>query len=151
MKMLLKTIAECYGAMEKISRVILRAALAAVSLVYLAAILLLWRYEGFFPDYDTALCAVADILRSNCGEEDFVMRYGGDEFVVIAIGTDSELRDHILAAAEAWNKTSGQPFTLGLSIGVVLATKKAKRSLEDCIKEADTLMYEIKTERNVGR
>ena len=100
---------------------------------------------------DTALCAVADILRSNCGEEDFVMRYGGDEFVVIAIGTDSELRDHILAAAEAWNKTSGQPFTLGLSIGVVLATKKAKRSLEDCIKEADTLMYEIKTERNVGR
>lgn len=67
MKMLLKTIAECYGAMEKISRVILRAALAAVSLVYLAAILLLWRYEGFFPDYDTALCAVGTLLE--CAKE----------------------------------------------------------------------------------
>ena len=64
MKMLLKTIAECYGAMDRISRVLLRAGLALVSLMYLAAILLLLRYESLFPDYDTALCAVGTLLES---------------------------------------------------------------------------------------
>ena len=100
---------------------------------------------------DAALQAVARILRENCGEEDFIMRYGGDEFVVIAVGTNEKLRDNILAAADAWNASSGMPFKLGMSIGKVLATKKTKRSLEECIKEADTQMYEIKTDRKVGR
>ena len=100
---------------------------------------------------DNALCAVATILRDNCNSEDFIMRYGGDEFVVIAIGTDTDLRDRILAAANAWNQNSGYPFKLGLSVGVVQCPKKDKRSLDDCIKEADSLMYEIKTERKVGR
>lgn len=100
---------------------------------------------------DTALCAVAKVLRDNCGDEDFIMRYGGDEFVVIAVGTNTGLKENILAAAEAWNETSGQPFRLGLSVGVVLCTKKDKRTLDECIREADALMYEIKTERKVGR
>jgi len=100
---------------------------------------------------DTALCAVAQILQDSCGDEDFIMRYGGDEFVVIAVGTNEALTEQILAAADAWNETSGQPFRLGLSIGHIRITKKEKRSLEDCIREADTLMYEIKTARQVGR
>ena len=100
---------------------------------------------------DTALKAVSRILRDNCGEEDFIMRYGGDEFVVIAVGTDAELKDRILASADAWNDSSGMPFRLGMSVGRALATKKTKRSLEECIKEADMLMYNIKTERKVGR
>ena len=100
---------------------------------------------------DTALCAVAKILQDSCGDEDFIMRYGGDEFVVIAVGTNEALTEQILAAADAWNESSGQPFRLGLSIGHIKVTKKEKRSLEDCIREADTLMYEIKTARQVGR
>ena len=100
---------------------------------------------------DTALCAVAQILQDSCGDEDFIMRYGGDEFVVIAVGTNEDLTDQILASADAWNESSGQPFRLGLSIGHIKVTKKEKRSLEDCIREADTLMYEIKTARRVGR
>ena len=100
---------------------------------------------------DNALQTVARILRDNCGEEDFIMRYGGDEFVVIAVGTHTALKDRILAAAEEWNTSSGKPYKLGMSIGRVLVTKKDKRSLEECIKEADAQMYKIKTERKVGR
>ena len=100
---------------------------------------------------DAALQAVARILRENCGEEAFIMRYGGDEFVMIAVGTDTGLKERILASAEKWNESSGMPFRLGMSIGRVHATKKTKRSLEECIKEADSQMYEIKTERKVGR
>ena len=100
---------------------------------------------------DTALKAVAGILRENCGEEDFIMRYGGDEFVIIAVGTAPHLRERILASAEAWNEKSGMPFRLGMSIGLVHAGRKTKRTLDECIREADALMYKIKAERKVGR
>ena len=100
---------------------------------------------------DTALRAVAQILRENCTDEDFIMRYGGDEFVVIAGGDRTDLKDRILAGAEAYNNSSGAPFRLGFSIGYVVADRKEKRPLDDCIREADALMYDIKTARKVGR
>lgn len=62
--MLLRKINECCGAMDPVSRVILRAGLALVSLLYLAAIVLLFTPERFFPDYDTALCCVSLLLES---------------------------------------------------------------------------------------
>ena len=100
---------------------------------------------------DKVLCATSEILRKNCDEEDFIIRYGGDEFVVIAVGTNTDLKDKIMAAAEAWNGTSGQPYRLQLSIGCVVSTKRDKHTLEECIREADTRMYDIKTARKAGR
>ena len=100
---------------------------------------------------DAALKAVSRILRDNCSEDDFIMRYGGDEFVVIAGGDRPDLKERILAAADAYNASSGMPFTLDFSIGTVLARKNQKRPLDECVREADALMYEIKTERKVGR
>ena len=64
MEMLLTKIDECYGAMEHISRVILRAGLALIGAMYFAGILLLALQGRFFPDYDTALCAAATLLES---------------------------------------------------------------------------------------
>ncbi len=100
---------------------------------------------------DTALRAVARILEDNCTEDDFIMRYGGDEFVVVAGGDRPDLKDRILAAVSRYNETSGMPFRLGLSVGSVWTDKKEKRPLDDCVREADALMYEIKTARKVGR
>ena len=79
------------------------------------------------------------------------MRYGGDEFVVVAGGDRPDLKDRILAAVSRYNETSGMPFRLGLSVGSVWTDKKEKRPLDDCVREADALMYEIKTARKVGR
>ena len=64
MRMLLAKIDECYRAMDKISRVLLRAGLALVSLMYLAVIVLFLMPERFFPDYDTALCFINTLLES---------------------------------------------------------------------------------------
>ena len=100
---------------------------------------------------DTALRAVAQILRDSCGEESFIMRYGGDEFVVIAPGPAADLKTRILEAADRWNESSGKPFRIGMSIGRVFASRKEQCSLDECIREADIRMYGIKTARKVGR
>ena len=65
--MLLRKLNECCGAMDKISRVILRAGLTVVSLLYFAAAVLLFRYGSFFPDFDTAVCSVYTLLA--CAKE----------------------------------------------------------------------------------
>ena len=66
-------------------------------------------------------------------------------------GDRPDLKERILAAAEVYNRSSGMPFTVDFSIGTVLAKKNQKRPLDECVREADALMYEIKTERKVGR
>ena len=100
---------------------------------------------------DTALRAMARLLKTSCTEDAFIMRYGGDEFVIIAGGKPADLKERILAAVEDYNATSGMPFKLNLSIGVVRTDAKENRSLGDCVREADALMYKIKSKRKVGR
>ena len=62
--MLLTKINECYGSMEQVSRIILRAGLALIGAMYFAVILLLALHGRLFPDYDTALCFVQTLLES---------------------------------------------------------------------------------------
>ena len=100
---------------------------------------------------DEALKATSRILQECCGPEDFLMRYGGDEFVMIAGGKNPRLKEQILAAAEKYNETSGNPFRLGMSIGIYRTEKKDGKTLEECLKEADEMMYAVKTERKAGR
>jgi hypothetical protein len=64
MLMLLNKINECYDAMDKVSRGILWAGLALISLMYLTVIVLFLAPELFFPDYDTALCFIGILLES---------------------------------------------------------------------------------------
>ena len=64
MQMLLDKFNACYGAMDKVSRVILRGGLILISLMYFAVIVLFLAPERFFPDYDTALCFISQLLES---------------------------------------------------------------------------------------
>ena len=100
---------------------------------------------------DQALKDTAKLLRSVCSSEAFIMRYGGDEFILIDTGRDEALPDKILAAVKEYNRTSGMPFTLGLSLGVVRSDAAERRPIDDCIKAADSLMYEIKEKKKTGR
>ena len=100
---------------------------------------------------DEALKASADILTECCDPEDFIMRYGGDEFVVIAGIGEEELADRIQAEADEYNAQSGMPFALSFSIGIKRAAASEKKSMDECIKEADKVMYGVKTARKTGR
>ena len=91
---------------------------------------------------DAALCAAARILQNACGPRDFIMRYGGDEFLVIASGAETELRQRILADVDAFSETV--PYRLRMSIGVAAAGLGNEKTLEECMQAADAQMYEIK-------
>ena len=100
---------------------------------------------------DEALKVSATILKDCCSPEDFIMRYGGDEFVVIAQIDEEDLTDRILAEVRKYNAGSDITFRLGFSIGTVRATAEENKTMDDCIREADAIMYGIKNDRKTRR
>ena len=99
---------------------------------------------------DTALKLSARILRHTCSSGAFIMRYGGDEFIIIDTGRLRGLSGRIAAAAGEYNRTSGMPFALSFSIGVVRTDSKKRLPLDECIKAADSLMYRIKQKKKAA-
>ena len=99
---------------------------------------------------DRAIRTTAEVLKAACREEDFVMRYGGDEFLVITSGARENLAEVILREAEERMDSGQLPFHLGLSIGKTSADLKDERTLEDCVLSADACMYEHKTRHRSG-
>ena len=94
---------------------------------------------------DAAIKKTAEILRASCGPRDLMMRYGGDEFLVIASCRDGDLPGIIQRAVNAYNGGSEKPpFQLSLSVGVIRISAKEGKPLEECVREADELMYEQK-------
>ena len=99
---------------------------------------------------DAALRITARILRETCTPDAFIMRYGGDEFLIIDTGRLRGLSGRIAAAAGEYNRTSGMPFALSFSIGVVRTDSKKRLPLDECIKAADSLMYRIKQKKKAA-
>lgn len=83
------------------------------------------------------------------------VRYGGDEFLIIGtVEDDAEVvrfREKLLAEIKNVNDTSGLPYEIEASIGYVLTDAKAKKELDDYVKEADELMYEVKKRNRKNR
>ena len=96
---------------------------------------------------DEALKRMATILRQVCGEEAFIMRYGGDEFVIITSGHDAGLAAQIEREVAASNENSETPYTLSVTAGAVFSCPEDQKTLEDCVKDADKLMYAIKNQK----
>lgn len=95
---------------------------------------------------DQLLQTVAATLRLHLRSSDIAGRLGGDEFALILPGTEAEaassyaeaLRDRLLAAM----RDNGWPIVT-FSIGVA-CFHRAPADLASLLKEADTLMYEVK-------
>lgn len=100
---------------------------------------------------DAALIATARVLRQVCLPGDFIMRYGGDEFMIIAAGSEKGLDQVILNALETDPEIAAMPFQLALSVGVIPASASDGRTLDDCLKLSDALMYEMKNKRKAMR
>ncbi len=103
---------------------------------------------------DKVLREVARVLRNHVRGTDVIVRYGGDEFLVILLETDGEtdlVKDRILAEVARRNETNPLlEFPVTLAIGSVHWDPGGGRSLEEVLAEADRMMCEDKRRRTAN-
>ena len=100
---------------------------------------------------DAAICATADILKAIASPMDFLVRYGGDEFLMIASGVGGDLVENIQCAVDDYNQRGEAPFTLSLSIGVTQARDADPAQLDRLVQAADSEMYRCKARHKAGK
>jgi len=92
------------------------------------------------PEGDQVLVKVADCLRHNVRPGDIACRYGGEEFVIILPGANT---DASYKRAEHLRQAVQDSSPLTISIGVV-SCLNSSASAETLLKEADKAMYKAK-------
>ena len=102
---------------------------------------------------DDAICLVADALKEAVRDNDIVIRYGGDEFVVILKNVSDEVlahvADRIATQLEKSCENESLKSTITLSIGGVheeLSNLESvqEKHINELIEKADHAMYEAK-------
>jgi two-component system cell cycle response regulator len=100
---------------------------------------------------DAALRRLADVLRANKRQYDWLGRYGGDEFLMVLPGADDRtaknIAERITRSLSAERiMTGGQPQPLDASVGVSSTNANSSRamSVEQLIDFADQALYESK-------
>ncbi|UCG79040.1 MAG: GGDEF domain-containing protein, partial [Nitrospirota bacterium] len=90
------------------------------------------------------------VLTENYRESDIIARIGGDEFIVIPVGSEDDavegMSSRFYNSLEKFNKTSGLKYDLSASIGLAYYDPQSPTSLETLLKKADELMYIKKKE-----
>ena len=99
---------------------------------------------------DMALETVAKTIRSCIRETDLLIRYGGDEFLLVLAGIPADFfRTKLEQIRDAAQKTvvPGYPhFRLSLSIGGAMQT--LADPMENVVRRADLLMYQAKSRKD---
>lgn len=99
---------------------------------------------------DNAIRIVADSIWGAVKEDWIPVRFGGDEFLIIAPVCGKECAETAKASIRGYlekkNQDGSIPYQISASCGYVLTDPDSDKRLEDYIREADALMYEIKRE-----
>jgi diguanylate cyclase (GGDEF)-like protein len=103
---------------------------------------------------DNALQTSSKLLASCLRSNDFVARFGGDEFYIVLDISDKKdleaLVCRIKKCFENYNKSLDQPYKLGLSMGYAVYDCHSHMSVEDFQKHIDILMYKDKQRNKQG-
>ena len=99
---------------------------------------------------DAAIRAAAEVLRRISRPGDYLMRYGGDEFIAIGpVGEEipaGRVREELERICGEWKL----PFRLGLSMGMYIREPDSGMDLDACLQAADLKMYEAKKKKKTG-
>ena len=97
---------------------------------------------------DALIKEVATILKENKRHGEIVIRYGGDEFVLLAAGYNDEEAsaciDRIEAAMHRFNESGTKKYAIEASIGYCITTLETPDALNALIEDADHEMYKKK-------
>lgn len=99
---------------------------------------------------DRIINAAAEILMKHAGKN-YVIRYGGDEFIVMGIAqSEKEVQNYWAKVQEDiddYNENRKKHATLSMSYGYDIFNIDHKTYLEDCIRITDKKMYEEKNRK----
>ncbi|MDD6155661.1 MAG: GGDEF domain-containing protein [Lachnospiraceae bacterium] len=99
---------------------------------------------------DRYIRSMADILRICRNEEDILVRYGGDEYIIVtAVYSQMEIEkyiDRIQRRVKTFNE-GGCEYPLSVSIGYSMENDVRKIELQGLIEEADQEMYKEKRKK----
>ena len=103
---------------------------------------------------DRALCDTAAILTNVCkkyGQNLFLCRFGGDEFVIVGkelrTGEADNIVSYIRAETERYTAENRRRYHLSLSVGYVTDDCTTYAGFERTLQAADAAMYEDKKSR----
>ena len=96
---------------------------------------------------DELIKEVVNVINSAIRRKDFVIRLGGDEFLIVFVGVTQEIAEQrwqdILKIYGENNKKSGK-YLISVSHGIVNYSKNSNLDIDDLIHSADKKMYEEK-------
>lgn len=105
---------------------------------------------------DNAITVAARALQTCCGNGEYCVRSGGDEFIIF--GTydyDNAIpifyRSRIDGYLARYNSSSEKPYTVGMSTGFFIDFVDDYDDIDQCFKIADERMYANKLSRKKGR
>ena len=99
---------------------------------------------------DQVLVSVTKILSNSLREDDFLVRYGGEEFVIIARGIPAKgalvLGERVRQTIEKMKLVTpeGKKVSITASIGIVTATDLTRIDAATLVKESDKNLYKAK-------
>ena len=103
---------------------------------------------------DEALKSAVQIISSSLRQDDFVARYGGDEFMVILdIDNLKSLEEAVLRIkfnVGQFNKENTKPYTIDLAMGYAVYEQESKMAADEFFRYIDKLMYEAKKKKNAS-
>jgi diguanylate cyclase (GGDEF)-like protein/PAS domain S-box-containing protein len=103
---------------------------------------------------DIVLREVAQFLKDQVRASEMVVRYGGDEFLIVLTDPNDAIpgvRRRIVEALTRWNETNQAfDFPVWLSVGGALWDPSGSQSVEEALAKADLRMYEDKRARAHG-
>lgn len=97
---------------------------------------------------DEALKQTANLLTESFRADDFISRYAGDEFVVIAKLKDKSRKKEIVQRLkkkfEDFNNSNILPYNISISLGYDIYEAESKMDADGFIRHVDKLMYKDK-------
>lgn len=99
---------------------------------------------------NNAILITVEAMKRAIGENDLLIRYGGDEFQILSTNTDekywNQIRIDINRIIQDEVNRQHVPYELGISMGYCIC-RNGQLTLDACVADADTKMYENKRVR----